>query len=148
MAFSYNFGANPQIDYPRLLIPDTDSANPIFQDSEIMAFTAIQALQFQSSMFWTAPGGQNLPSSPVSYLRVAALAISAIANNSARLALFTKVLDVTMDPKSASAMLAARADDLRKIDDESGAFVIIEQCKTNSDLVDRFWKQWQRQTGI
>ncbi len=37
MGATYQFGANPQIDYPRLLIADTDMTLPIFQDSEILA---------------------------------------------------------------------------------------------------------------
>jgi len=37
MAFTYNFGANPQIDYIRLLISDTVDLNHVFEDSELLA---------------------------------------------------------------------------------------------------------------
>ena len=37
MPATYNFGNNPPIDYPRMLIYDTDMTQPIFQDSEILA---------------------------------------------------------------------------------------------------------------
>lgn len=135
----------------RLLIPDTvndPSQNlPIYSDEEIQAFYNIQASQFQSSMFYSAPAGQNLPNLPLSYLRVAALAIDTLANNSARLAIITKLLDVQLSPKDAAAALASRAQSLRTTDDESGAFVMIEQVNTVFAFFDRYWKQVQRQTG-
>lgn len=151
MSFSYDFVSNPMIANVRLLIPDTvndPSQNlPIYSDEEIQAFYNIQASQFQSSMFYSAPAGQNLPNLPLSYLRVAALAIDTLANNSARLAIITKLLDVQLSPKDAAAALASRAQSLRTTDDESGAFVMIEQVNTVFAFFDRYWKQVQRQTG-
>lgn len=148
--FSYDFNSNPAVANVRLLIPDTintDAQPAIFSDTEIQAFYNIQASQTQSSMFFTYPGARNLPSLPLSYLRVAALALDTLANNSAQLAMITKLLDVSLSPKDAAAILAQRAKDLRQTDDESGAFVVIEQVNTVWAFIDRYWKQVQRQTG-
>lgn len=148
--FTYDFNSNPQVAYVRLMIPDTvntDAQPAVFNDNEINAFYTIQQSQFQSSMFFSWPAGRNLPSQPVSYLRVAALALDTLANNSAQLGIITKLLDVSLSPKDAAAALAARADSLRKTDDESGAFVVVEQVNTVWAFIDRYWKQVQRQTA-
>lgn len=148
--FSYDFTSNPLIANIRLLIPDTvntDAQPAVFSDTEITAFYNIQQSQFQSSMFFSWPAGRNLPSQPVSYLRVAALALDTLANNSAQLGIITKLLDVSLSPKDAAQALAARADSLRKTDDESGAFIIVEQVNSVWAFIDRYWKQVQRQTA-
>ncbi len=151
MSFTYDFVNNPQVAYVRLMIPDTvddPTQNlPIFQDEEINAFYFIQQSQTQSSMFFSGRAARNLPSTPLSYLRVAALAIDTLASNSARLSIIVSLMDVKLSAKDASAMLAARADSYRKIDDESGAFAIIEQCNTTWAVDARFWKQIQRMQG-
>lgn len=147
MSFSYNLGANPAIDYPRLLISDTQATNHIFEDEEITAVTLMQAAQWQSSMFYSGVGGANLPSSPVSYLRIAALLLDAIAANKSRLASIKQLLDAKLDSSDAAIQLRATAAEYRQVDDESGAFVIIEQCSTQWSFQDRFWKQWQRGTA-
>jgi hypothetical protein len=152
MSFSYQFGANPPIDYPRLLISDTQEFAPngttpiyIFEDSEITAFANITSAVWQSSMFWTGPyGSLNLPSSPVNYLRIAALALDSLAANKSRLASIKQMLDVKLDASDAAIQLRTTAQEYRDVDDNSMAFVIIEQCPNYWSFVDRFWKQWQR----
>lgn len=148
MSFTYDFATAPLISYVRLLIPDTDSSNPIFQDDEIQAFYFIQSQQYQSSMRYSGPAGQNLPSSPVSYLRVAALALGTLAGNSARLSSVIGLLDVKLDPSKAAEMLRAQAAEYRTIDDDAGAFMIIEQCTTSWGFLDRYWSQVQRQSSM
>ena len=147
--FSYKLGANPQIDFVRLLISDTQGPqdNCIFQDEEIVMATTLQSQQFQSSMTYSYPAGQNLPSSPVSYLRVAAMLLDCIASNKARLASIQQLLDVKLDPQRAAQSLQAQANEYRKIDDEAGAFMIIEQCNDQWSFQKRFWAQVQRQSG-
>lgn len=155
--FSYGLGTNPVIDYPRLLISDTqqfgaDGITPVyvFADSEIMAAYQIQALTFQSSQFYS-PGtngtvpDQSLPGSPVSYLRVAALLLDALASNKARLASIKQLLDVKLDSSDAAIQLRTQANQYRDVDDNAGAFFIIEQCVNDWATRDRFWKQVQRQ---
>jgi hypothetical protein len=147
MSFSYQFGNNPQIDYVRLLISDTQELNHIFEDSEISMAYSIQGAQFQSSMFFSPPAGRNLPSSPVSYLRVAALLLDSLASNKARLSSITQLLDVHLAPSVAAKALRDQAQAYRDTDDNSGAFMVIEQCPTTWAFQDRFWNQWQRQSG-
>lgn len=149
VSFSYSFGANPNIDYPRLLISDTDAANPVFQDAEIIMFGNLVASVWQSSMFWTPPSGQaTLPTSPVNYLRVAALALDSLAANSSRLAGVIQLLDVKLSVDKAATALRDQANQYRTVDDESGAFVIIEQVTTDWSFRDRFWSQWQRSASM
>lgn len=147
MAFTYAFGANPIIDFPRLLCSDTDSAHQIFQDSEILAFYQICQAQFQSSMYFTQPNGANLPASPVSYLRVAAFMLDSLASNQSRLASVIQLLDVKLDASKAALALRTQAQSYRDTDDNAGAFAIIEQVRDEYSFQQRFWNQVQRQFG-
>jgi hypothetical protein len=155
MSFSYNNGANPPIDFPRLLCSDTQQTDAngnriyIFEDQEYTAFTAMVSGIWQSSMFWSPPSGQaTLPTSPVNYLRIAALALDSLAANKSRLASIKQLLDVKLDSSDAAIQLRATAAEYRKVDDESGAFVIIEQVTTDWSFRDRFWAQWQRTASV
>lgn len=155
MSFSYQAGANPPIDYPRLLISDTQQFAAdgitriyVFEDSEITAMTNIQMLQFQSAQFYSGAAGQNLPTSPVSYLRIAALLLDALAANKARLASIKQLLDVRLDSSDAAIQLRLTAQEYRDVEDNAGAFMIIEQVNNYFSFADRFWKQVQRQQGI
>ncbi len=148
MSFTYDFTTAPLISYVRLLIPDTNAASPIFQDDEITAFYFLQQNVYQSSMKYSFPAGQYLPSAPVSYLRVAAMALTTLANNSARLSSVIGLLDVKLDPSKAAQALRDAAAELRCIDDDSGAIFIIEQCTTQWGFIDRYWSQVQRQSSM
>lgn len=147
MAFTYDFETAPQIAYVRLLISDTDSAEHVFEDSEILAGYSIQQSQFQSSMLYSGAAGQNLPSSPVSYLRVAALLLDSLAANKSKLASIKALPDIKLDAADAAIQLRATAKQYRDVDDNAGAFCIIEQCNTDWAFRDRFWSQVQRQAG-
>jgi hypothetical protein len=146
VSFSYDFTSAPLIANVRLLISDTQAPG-IFSDEEITAFYNIQASQFQSSQFYSYPVGRNLPASPVSFLRVAALALSALASNQSRLASITQLLDVHLAPGVAAKALRDQAAEYRAIDDDAGAFAVIEQVNTSWNMRDRFWAQVQRQGG-
>lgn len=148
MSFSYQLGANPQIDIPRLLISDTQSTNHVFEDQEILMFYVVQQSMFQSSMQYAGTSGQNLPSNPVSYLRVAALALDSLAANKSRLASVTELLDVKLSVDKAADQLRKQAAEYRDIEDNAGAFAIIEQTPTVWAFADRYWKGVQRQQGI
>lgn len=147
MSWTYGSGTNPRIDYVRLLIPDTNVLAPIFSDEEIEMGYQIQAAQFQSSMFFSPPQGRDLPQSPVSYLRVAALLLDSLANNNARLAGVIQLLDVKLDLSKASQGLRDGAKNYREMDDDAGAFLIVEQATTCWAISDRWWNQIQRQQG-
>ncbi len=59
----------------------------------------------------------------------------------------TKLLDATVDIGKASDSLRKQAQQWREVDDNSGAFMIIEQCTTSFGFMDRFYKQVQRQNA-
>lgn len=146
MSFSYVYGT--PIFYVRLLIPDTNSASPIFQDDEIQGFLDINQMTWQSSMFSSYAGGSvNLPCTPSNFLRAAALALRALAGNAARLAAVTQLLDVHLAPAAAAAALNKQADSYMEMDDNSGAFAIAEQVTTVWAFRDRWLAMLQRQTG-
>lgn len=147
MAFNYNDGNNPLIDYPRLLVADTNALKPIFSDGEIMSGYAINSATFQSSQYFSGPAGRNLPPTPTNYFRCAALLLRALAANKARLASVIQLLDVKLNPKLAADSLQAAAQAYLDMDDNSGAFFIVEQVTTVWNFYDRFWSQWQRQQG-
>jgi hypothetical protein len=146
VAFTYIYGT--PIFYVRLLIPDTNSASPIFQDDEIQGFMDINQMTWQSSMFSSYQMGTvNLPSTPSNFLRAAALALRALAGNAARLAAVTQLLDVHLAPAAAAAALNKQADSYMEMDDNSGAFAIAEQVTTVWAFRDRWLAMLQRQTG-
>ncbi len=149
MPFTYQAcdGSQDNIDFVRLLCSDTQPVNHIFEDTEILGAYRIQQAQFQSGQFYSGPAGKNLPATPVSYLRVAALLLDALAANKARLASIKQLLDVRLDSSDASIQLRETAKQYRDVDDNSGAFVIIEQVNDWASFRDRFWKTVQRQSG-
>lgn len=153
MSFSYQFGANPPIDYPRLLISDTTQFNAqgqrvyAFEDSEIMAAYAIEQNVWMSPQFYSGTIGlQSEANPPVSYRRVAATLIDALASNQARLSILSQILDVKLNPGAVKDM-QAQAKALRDADDNSGSFVIIEQVNDEWSFRDRYWKTIQRENA-
>lgn len=151
MSATYNNcdGTQDQIDFVRLLIPDTGTGSPpqfAFTNEEIQAFYVIQMSQFQSLMFFSQNAGRNLPATPLSYLRVAALALGVLAGNAAKAGVVTRLLDVDLNP-NAYKNFRDMADNYRQVDDESGAIAIVEQCTTVWAFRDRFWSQWARQSA-
>jgi hypothetical protein len=159
--FSYGPAAspptlNPPIDYVRGLIADTQQFAPdgvtpvyIFSDQEIQMFSQMQAqFGWQSTQFYSPPGGQFLPYAPTAYLRIAATMLRSIAANKARLASIQQLLDVKLDASKAAAALETQAQAYLDMDDNSGAIAIIEWCNDYFSFRDRFWKQVQRQQGV
>ena len=57
---------------------------------------------------------------------VAAMALDSMAANSAKLAGVIELLDVKLSMKDASKLLSDKANGYRELDDNSGAFFIIE----------------------
>lgn len=163
--FSYGINSgspNPPVDYPRLLVSDTvqfaaDGVTPIyiFSDQEILATEQIVMGIFQSSQFFSTPSGPPgggtlgafLPATPIPYYRVAAVLLNSIAANKSRLASVMQLLDVKLDPARAAKALQDQADKYLDLDENSGAFMIIEQVNNEWSFRDRYWKQWQRQSA-
>ena len=155
MSFSYGFGSNPPIDYPRMLVADTQqfladgvTRAYIFEDSEITAFASIVSSVFQSSMVYDPPQSAQIPTSPVSYVRQAAYMLNALAANKARLAGITALLDVKLSMKDAAKALQDQATAFLELEDNSGAFMVIEQVNDAVSFRDRFWKEVQRQVYL
>ena len=153
--FTYQGGANPPIDYPRILVADTlqfgpDGTTPIFAfwDEEIQAATQIEMAAWQSGMFWSGRSGVTPlnNSSVVPWRRIAATLIDCLASNQARLSYISQQLDTKMNP-GATKDMQAQAAALREADDNSGAFVIIEQVNDYPSFVDRYWKTVARQSA-
>lgn len=160
--YGINLGnPNPPVDYPRLLVSDTvqfaaDGVTPIyiFSDQEILAMESIVQSNFQSAQFFSTPGGppgsgspgSNLPAQPIPYYRVAGMLLNSLASNSSRLASVTQLLDVKLNPSLAAKALRDQAQSYFDQDDNSGAFVIIEQVNDSFSFTDRFFKQYQRQS--
>jgi hypothetical protein len=153
--FTYQGGANPPIDYPRLLVADTvqfgaDGTTPVFAfwDEEIQTATLIEMAVWQSGMHWTWQQGVTplVNSNVVPWRRIAATLIDALASNQARISLISQQLDTKLNPGAVKDM-QAQAAALREADDNSGAFVIIEQVNDGFSFIDRYWKTYQRQSG-
>lgn len=155
--YTYNNcdGSQPQIDFPRVLIPDVggNSVLPnngfIYSDQEILGFGQINASQWQSGMFWSGPAGVSMyPAPPSNYYRIAAVALNSLAGNSARLLAISQLLDVKLqNVQQVVAAMQAVAKQYLLMDDNSGAFAIAEQVQTSWNFIDRYWSQVQRQSG-
>jgi hypothetical protein len=98
-------------------------------------------------MFFSYNQGRNLPGLPLSYVRVAALALDTLANNKGKFAGIAKMLDVQTGWKDAAAVLREGAKTYREVDDNAGAIMIIEQTPTDWAFAQRWWNQFQRQTA-
>jgi hypothetical protein len=147
--FTYNFSTAPAIAYVRLLIADTDSLKPIFNDDEINAFLFLTSSQniYVSSM--AAPSGVvgPVPLQVYSYYRAAAVALDTLAGLRARLASVIQILDVKLDPGKAAQYLRAQAEAFREMDDNLGHFAIAEQINNQFQARERVWKMFLRIEG-
>ena len=144
MSFSYQLGANPVIDYPRLLIADTDSTHPIFQDEEVMS-----AYNIDSVVMFIPIGSGSASQINItpSARRAAAVLLDALASNKARLAAALKVLDISVDGTKAAIELRNSAKALRDTEANSGNFAITEMVQTQWAARERVWKQLLRIQG-
>lgn len=142
MSATYQFGANPAIDYPRMLIADTDVANPIFQDSEILSAYVID------NVFVIVPAGSPTVNSAVgtpSYRRAAATLLDMLAANKSKLLGALQVLDIKLEFGLASKELREQAKGLREVEANSGNFAIVEMVPNTFAARERVWKQLLRQ---
>lgn len=153
MGFTYGYGSNPAIDYPRLMVGDTVEFQAdgitrayIFDDREIQMATMIELGVFQSSQFYDFNGGAPslLGGNGTPYRRIAATLLDAICASQSRLAGVIQLQDVKLAVDKAAKALQEAAKTLRETDDDSGAFAIIEQVPNQFAFRDRFWKTVQR----
>ena len=145
LSFSFQLGANPIIDYPRILVRDTVLEKHVFEDEEINSVYQVETSVFQSSMFYSGPGGTTTLPNPVTpWRRIAATLLEALAGRVARNASVLQLLDVKLSPVLSKSLLDV-AQSMRDADDNSGAFVIVEQVNDWASYRDRWWSQIQRQ---
>jgi hypothetical protein len=153
MSFTYTPPALNLVNACRLLCFDTQQFAPdgvtrsyIFDDEEYqMIGSMLAGGTAQSSQFYSPPVYGTVPTTPVSYLRIASIMLDSLACNKARLAAIKQLLDVRMDSSDAAIQLRAQAQEYRQIDDDSAAIFVIEQVNTSWAFRDRFWSQVQRQ---
>ena len=88
-----------------------------------------------------------LPQIPIPYYRVAAIMLQSMAAQQAWPSAVTQLLDVKLNGPAAVKALQALAQSYIDLDNDSGAFMIIEQVNNDWSFRDRFWKQWQRQSA-
>lgn len=146
LSFTYNFVTDPLLSQVRLLIPDTDSANPIFQDVEIQQALFIESAQGLYNSGQAVPGGVPVqsPGQVYSIRRAAALLVDCIAGNNSKLAIIEQILDVKLDGSKSAAALHDHADNLRQTEALSGAFAIAEWVVNDFTAMERVWKQQLR----
>lgn len=145
MAFTYQFGANPTIDFPRLIVGDTVDAGHIWEDSEIMA-----GYQIDVAYAIVPMNGQvatNYGGSPATWRRVAATLLDGLASSRGRLAGALQVLDIKCDLGKASSELREQAKYLREVEDNAGHFASAEMVNDPQQARERVYKQWLRLFG-
>lgn len=140
-SYSYQYGSNPPVDYPRLLVADTGPTNWIFADQEILAMSQIQTI---SCFVMQGPAGVSSTFGTASYLRTAAGLLDSIASNKARLAGALKVLDIGIDTTKVAAALKEQAQAYRDQEENNGAFAMVELVYDAFTARERTWKQFLR----
>ncbi len=68
-----------------------------------------------------------------------------MAANKSKLSSIKRILDVELDPSKAAQWLRDLAKEYREVDDNSGAFMIIEQVNNEWSLIQRYWNEAARQ---
>lgn len=143
MSFTYDPTTN--LGKVRLLVADTDSADPTFQDDEVQA-----ALDMNSSAFLFVSGagfGASFNPSPVVYSvwRAAATLLRSRSAVMAAGSLVTQLLDVKLSPEKSALALKDLAQVYMDMEDRSGSFAIAEMVPNVFAARERICKQFQRQ---
>jgi hypothetical protein len=141
MSFSYNLGAVPNIDVPRLLIADTVDQGHIFEDQEILMMANLVC---PAAAIVPSGAGQASINGTPSYRYIAAALLESLAANKARLANALSVLDVKVNTQAAAQELRETAKSLRQAEQENGSFAIVEQCVDQFASRERLWKTMLR----
>jgi hypothetical protein len=145
--FTYDFSSAPDISSVRLLCSDTMPPG-IFQDDEVTAALFIESAQglYVSGQASSSARAVQVPFIPqvYSYRRAAALLLDSIAAQLAQTAAATRILDVTLDCKSAAQEARAAAKALRDTEANSGQFAIAEQAINPFAARQRVWSQLLR----
>ena len=125
MAFTFNLATD--VGRVRLLIPDRDSTDPLFQDDEITAFLSLEG----------------------DVRRATALALETLASDQALVLKAVRLLDITTDGGKVSDALLKRATGLREqaeraeMAEENGLFDIAEMVPNSFA-----WRERVRNEGL
>lgn len=149
MSFTYGQGATQQQNIIRLMVADTDPANPIFSDAEINNALYQESSQnlYNSSMAVPNAVSYQVPVQIYSVYRSAALLLRSLAANKSRLASVTQLLDVKLSPAEASRALRETAKEYMEQENDSGAFAIAEMVQDQFGARERVVKQIFRLYG-
>lgn len=141
--FTYDWTVAPEIAALRLMVGDTDSANPIFDDAEITGALTINSSQNiivgLSGYYPPALSGNTY-----SYGRAAALLLNGLSSTKARV-LATKVLDVSVAPEAASKALKDLGQSYIDQEISAGYFSVAEMGQDSFWMRERLWKMLYRQ---
>jgi hypothetical protein len=142
LSWTYDFRNFPDLSLVRLLVFDTDPAQPIFQDAEVNA-----AMQLESSGNIIVGLTGFSPAVPVrqiiSHRRAAALLLRSLSGGKAR-NLVQQVLDVKIDGSKAASSLKALADSYINDEMMAGYFAVSEMVNDTFSMRERLWKQLYR----
>lgn len=148
MSFTYDFTNYPQLSTVRLLVGDTNPAQPIFQDAEVNAAMQIESsgnVGYPSVIIGLTGYAPAVPVQQViSYRRSAALLLRSIGTTKAR-NLVESVLDVKMNGAAAAAALGKIADQYIEDEMNAGYFAISEMVQDSFSMRERLWKMLYRQ---
>lgn len=122
MAFTYSPGSGPR-DTVRLLITDTDAANPIFQDADIDAFLSLQG------------GDVKL---------AAAQSLDTIASSEALVSKAIKLGDLTTNGPAVAKALREHAAELRRQSEVEAGFDVAEVVYDAFSFRQRVRNEWLR----
>lgn len=133
----------------RLLVGDTDAANPIFDDSEIAAALELEsgAFLFVSPQRIATATSISPPVSVVSIYRAAAVLLDALASNKARLTSVVQLLDVKLAPAESAKALRDLARSYREVDENAGHYAIAEMVRSSFSARERVLAQAMRMTA-
>lgn len=127
------------------MVPDT-VAPGIFSDAEVNQAIYIESSQglYVSSQSAPTGNGQICPVQVYSIRRAAALLVDIIANDWGKLAVLEQILDVKIDGPAAAKALGDRANNMRAVEANSGAFAIAEWVVDSFTAYQRVWAQLLR----
>ena len=130
MSYTYDASITSDLNDVRLIIADTDSTNPQFQDEQVNRFLAVS--------------GSNV-------LRASAMALNVIASNESLVQKQISLLGLSTNGPAVARDLRAHAVWLMdqaafyEAAEAGGAFDVAEQVVDVFTFRERVYKQWERQ---
>lgn len=148
MSFTYDFNTAPELSSVRLLIADTNSADPVFTDDEVNQALFLESSQNLFISGQAAPTGaqSQVPVVPQVYsiYRAAALLLDARASNASAAGSVVQILDVKLDASKAAETFRSQAKCYRETEATRGQFAIAEMVRNPFQARERVYNQWLR----